>query len=242
MRNAFKPKYCRHCYSFLPVPADVCPSCQSHDLLAIGGPDVGGGVFSREAAEQLVQKGHYREALKLCVDSGFNDCDSNYMMAVMLLKGRFDSIGPDVANGWYVSPSCIHCMSPYLLKVVGPHFKRALLHLEIAKEKGLSAEKLSALRTNYVWRGIFKAGWIWVFLFSAVFDLADVGTRFTKIAISLVVVLALVAGLIDYPYISIPIMCLVPVGLSMAFRFWLFRHELDSEDFKGNNGREVGHE
>lgn len=129
-------KYCGNCCAFLAREHSICPLCESHSVVEIGGTKSRKVEYNHNEAEALMLQGRYFEAARMCINSGLSDMDSNVLMSRMLLSGKLGQMRNRLADekeGYGAEYSGI---AGECTKNVAPFFVRALEHLKVAEKNG----------------------------------------------------------------------------------------------------------
>ena len=122
---------------FLAREHSICPLCESHSVVEIGGTKSRKVKYNHNEAEALMLQGRYFEVARMCINSGLSDKDSNVLMSWMLLSGKLGQMRNRLADekeGYGAEYSGI---AGECTKNVAPFFVRALEHLKVAEKNGV---------------------------------------------------------------------------------------------------------
>ena len=147
-------KYCAKCHTFLSKEDEACYKCGAHEFVGIGTAVERESQFDKDTAMEMYNQKRYAEAAGICIDGGLVDRDSNFLMARMLIEGRFDdemreSLARGIARGkqtgtFYPPDHEVFCkISQY------PMIERAIRHVIVARQKGLDKHELLKLKLKY---------------------------------------------------------------------------------------------
>ncbi len=133
----------------------MCYQCGAHEFVGIGTAVERESQFDKDTAMEMYNQKRYVEAAGICIDGGLVDCDSNFLMARMLIEGRFDGVMREllvreIAQGKQAGTFYPPDYEVFCKIFEYPMIERAIRHVIVARKKGLDKHELLKLKLKYL--------------------------------------------------------------------------------------------